>query len=86
MVASRKPKQVSPSPRASDEVQTTAPSHPRCATLTVEEAGEMLGLSRGLAYDAVGKGEIPSVRIGRRILIPRVALDRLLESAGKSVQ
>lgn len=50
-------------------------------TLTVEEAGEQLGISRALAYEAVRRGEIPALRIGRRILIPKAALNRLLESA-----
>ena len=53
----------------------------RRSTLTVEEAAEMLGLSRAFAYEAVSRGEIPSIRIGRRILVPKVALERLLNSA-----
>ena len=48
-------------------------------TLSVEEAGKMLGLSRGLMYEAVRTGQIPSIRVGRRILIPRLALQRLLQ-------
>lgn len=48
-------------------------------TLTVEEAAEILGLSRAFAYEAVRRGEIPSIRIGRRILVPRAALQRLLD-------
>ena len=48
------------------------------AVLTVEEAGRLLGVSRGLAYEAVRRGEIPSVRIGRRILVPAAALRTLL--------
>jgi len=50
--------------------------------LSVEEARELLGLSRGLTYEAVRSGHIPSIRIGRRILIPRAALQRLLDEAG----
>ena len=50
-------------------------------TLSVEEAGKMLGLSRGLMYEAVRTGQIPSIRIGRRILIPRAALHRMLKDA-----
>lgn len=49
--------------------------------LSVEEARKLLGLSRGLMYEAVRSGQLPSVRIGRRILIPRAALKRLLEEA-----
>lgn len=47
-------------------------------TLTVEEAAALLGISRAFAYEAVRRGEIPSIRIGRRVLVPRVALDRLV--------
>lgn len=55
-------------------------------TLTVEEAGEALGIGRNLAYDAVRRGEIPSVKIGRRLLVPRAALDGLLGSAAGESQ
>ncbi len=51
-------------------------------TLTVEEAAVILGISRASAYEATRHGEIPCIRIGRRILVPRVALDRLLRAAG----
>jgi excisionase family DNA binding protein len=51
-------------------------------TLTVDEAAEILGLSRAFAYEAVRRGEIPSIRIGRRILVPRAALERLLDVPG----
>lgn len=47
-------------------------------TLTVEEAATLLGISRAFAYEAVRRGDIPSIRIGRRVLVPRVALDRLV--------
>ena len=49
--------------------------------MTVEEAAVVLGISRATAYDAVSRGEIPCIRIGRRILIPKVALERLLDGA-----
>ena len=49
-------------------------------TMTVEEAAHALGISRATAYEAVGRGEIPCIRIGRRILIPKVALEKLLEA------
>lgn len=50
-------------------------------TMTVEEAAVALGISRASAYEAARRGEIPTSRIGRRILVPRVALDRLLAAA-----
>ena len=51
-------------------------------TFDVDETAKILGLSRNAAYAAVATGEIPSVRLGRRIVIPRIALERLLEQAG----
>jgi excisionase family DNA binding protein len=47
-------------------------------TYTVEEAGRLCGVSRGAAYQAVRSGDIPSVRIGRRLLVPRARLLALL--------
>ena len=48
-------------------------------TLTIEEAAKILGIGRQLAYDRVKTGEIPVIKIGRRLLVPRHALDKLLE-------
>ena len=50
-------------------------------TLTVEEAASLLGISRALAYELVGRGELPSLRLGRRVVIPRKALSELLDAA-----
>lgn len=47
-------------------------------TISVEEAGEALGVSRSAAYLGVRSGEIPSIRIGRRIVVPTAALRKLL--------
>ena len=52
-------------------------------TLTVEEAGRLLGLSRGLAYEAVHRHEIPSIKVGKRLLIPRAALEKFLAETSK---
>ena len=49
--------------------------------ISVEEARKLLGPSRGLMYQAVNSGQVPSVRIGRRILIPRVLLEQMLKTA-----
>lgn len=50
--------------------------------LTCDEAAEYLGISRPQAYLGVHRGDIPSIRIGKRILIPKAALDKLLANAG----
>ena len=47
--------------------------------ITVTEAAAMLGISRNHAYDMVKRGELPVVRFGKRILIPRIALEKRLE-------
>ena len=63
---------------------TTKPAQPQPAdrlTYTVGEAAELLGISRNSAYEAVRKGELPTIRIGRRILVPRSRLADLLAKA-----
>ena len=50
-------------------------------TVSVPEAARLLGVSRMTAYSAIREGVIPSLRIGRRVLVPRAALDRLLAQA-----
>jgi excisionase family DNA binding protein len=51
-------------------------------TYTLTEAACRLGISRTLAYEAALRGELPVCRIGRRVLVPRVALLRLLGQDG----
>jgi excisionase family DNA binding protein len=51
------------------------------STLSVEEAADVLGLSRAGAYAAANAGELPVVRVGRRLVVPRFALEKLLLSA-----
>ncbi len=48
-------------------------------TLSVERAGEILNLSRTSAYAGVRSGEIPSIKVGKRILVPTA---RLLDMLG----
>ena len=50
-------------------------------TVTVAEASRRLGLGRNATYEAVRKGEVPAIRIGKRWLVPTAALDRLLGKA-----
>lgn len=50
-------------------------------TLTVEEAAEILGVSRNSAYALARIGELPTIRLGRRLVVPKAALERLLASA-----
>ena len=48
------------------------------ATVSVEQAGAILGLGRPAAYAAVARGDIPSLRIGRRLIVPTAKLRALL--------
>jgi excisionase family DNA binding protein len=67
-----------------DEASASAPEQPRTLqddrrlTWTVPEAAGLLGISRASAYEAAHRGELPVRVIGRRLLVPRVALLRLL--------
>lgn len=49
-------------------------------TYNVIEAARLLGLSKNSVYQACLKGEIPHLKIGKRILIPKAKLDELLHS------
>jgi excisionase family DNA binding protein len=47
-------------------------------TYTVAEAARLLGVSRGVAYESARTGELPTIRLGRRVLVPRHPLERFL--------
>ncbi len=65
-----------------EPIDQSLATEPAKGTLSVEEAARLLGISRTLAFDAIRQhGELAGVRvvrIGRRILIPRAALERVL--------
>jgi excisionase family DNA binding protein len=48
-------------------------------TVSVPEAGKWLGIGRNAAYEAARRGEIPTIKIGRLLRVPVVALERKLE-------
>jgi excisionase family DNA binding protein len=50
-------------------------------TMTIVEAAKVLGVGRNQAYEAARRGEIPTIRIGKRLLVPLAALERLLQEA-----
>ena len=55
--------------------------HPQISpnlTITVTETAKLLRISRNAAYRAVSVGEIPAVRVGRRILIPVARLNEMM--------
>jgi excisionase family DNA binding protein len=45
----------------------------------VEEAARVLGIGRSAAYLAAQRGDLPVIRIGRRYVVPRAALERMLD-------
>jgi hypothetical protein len=52
-------------------------------TLSVPEAGRRyFGLARNASYDAARRGELPVIRIGGRLRVPVIALERMLDDAG----
>lgn len=54
-------------------------------TLTIEEAGRALGIGRNSAFAAAHRGEIPIIKIGRRLLVPRAAFERMLAEVTAAV-
>ena len=56
-------------------------SEQACRTISVEEAATVLGISRGAAYANAKTGALPTIRLGKRLLVPKTALEKLLASA-----
>jgi excisionase family DNA binding protein len=52
-------------------------------TYGIEEAGRLPGVGRNQAYEAAKTGQIPIIKIGRRLLVPKAALDRMLGIGGE---
>lgn len=48
-------------------------------TLTIDEAAKELGICKAAAYDAARTGELPTIRVGKRWLVPIVAFNKMLE-------
>jgi excisionase family DNA binding protein len=47
-------------------------------TLTIEEVARALGIGRNSAFAAAHRGEIPVLKVGRRLLVPKAALEKML--------
>lgn len=56
------------------KAQRTIPNPAVEPTITVPAAGAVLGLSKPSAYEAARRGEIPTIRIGRRLVVPTAKL------------
>jgi hypothetical protein len=56
----------------------------RPKTITVPDAGrEYFGLSRNAAYAAALRGDIPTIKIGKLLRVPVIAMEQMLERAGE---
>jgi excisionase family DNA binding protein len=53
-------------------------------TMSVPKAGRLLGISRGSAYEAARRGDIPTIRIGKLLRVPKMAFQRMLGGVGQS--
>ena len=52
-------------------------------TYSVLEVARIFGIGRASAYSAVRRGDIPSIRIGNRVVCPKAAIDAMIEDAGR---
>jgi|HubBroStandDraft_6_1064221.scaffolds.fasta_scaffold643837_2 excisionase family DNA binding protein len=50
-------------------------------TVRVEDAATILGISRNHAYELVKTGDLPVIKLGRRFVVPKAALQRMLEGS-----
>lgn len=74
-----------PEPNGGPDMQNSIPSPldelAGKATITIEQTARLLGLGRTAAYDAARRGELPTRRLGRRLLVPVPALLEWLGAA-----
>ena len=69
------------SPHSSDTQPLPRPASvdlPDKPMFSVEEAAKLLGVGRSTAYQCARNGQIPALRLGSRLLIPKAAMERLL--------
>ena len=67
---------VAPINCGTSQPQTVGP-----LTYSVPEAARLLGINRNTAYELAARGQLPTIRLGKRVLVVRVALERLLNRA-----
>lgn len=70
-----------------DQAKQTEAQQEPTGRLTLDlwpDVGRALGLGRNSTFKAAKAGQIPTLRIGKRLLVPRAAFDALLSGAGKS--
>lgn len=52
-------------------------------TITIEEAASRLGCSKPSVYEGIRRGNIPGIKLGRRLVIPRAAFEAMLTQPAK---
>jgi excisionase family DNA binding protein len=72
------PKELSAGSALSPVGEAKLQSDSERRTVSVEQAGRILGISRGAAYAHAKDGSLPTIRLGKRLLVPKAALDKLL--------
>ncbi len=60
-----------------------AKTNKESVVMTVPEAGAKLGLGRNASYEAAARGDIPTIKLGKLLKVPRAAFDRMLSEAGQ---
>ena len=53
------------------------------AVYTVPQVAQMLGINRNLAYELARRGTLPVIRLGKRLVCPKEAIDRLLSQGSE---
>jgi excisionase family DNA binding protein len=53
-------------------------------TYTILEAAKALGVGKGKAYEMARTGQLPVLRFGKRLVVPRYALEQMLKQAGNN--
>ena len=83
--AERRGTTPTPTPRRRDRSNWYRADGIERAAYTVAEAAKLIGIGRRQAYEAALKGEIPAIRVGRRVAVPKAALHALLGLAPEGV-
>jgi excisionase family DNA binding protein len=61
-----------------------AEKEPQRRTVTIQQAAKILGIGRDQAYNAARLGQLPVIKIGKRLLVSLPALNRMIEEAGRT--
>jgi len=65
-------------PLLSEQRSPDSPETP--LLMAVPDAARLLGIGTTLAWELVRAGDLPSIKLGRRVLVPRMALEHLARS------